>query len=88
MGMTSGKLRIARSVALLLALADMADKNVKVMARPLLPRNIASRKTPASLTGLLLTKLIAPQINRLMSSRKPILYTILATKTAMGLTRV
>ena len=84
MGKMVGKLKMAMSVALLLAFAAMPDINVNVMAKPILDNKMAIENCQISFTGLPATKLKTKNVKVLSNKSNKILYKILAVITAIG----
>ena len=84
-GKMVGKLKIAMSVALLLAFAAMPDINVNVIANPMLDNKMAIENCQISFTGFPATKLKTIKVNVLSNKSSKILYKIFAVITAIGL---
>ena len=86
MGNTTGKLKIAIKVALLLALAAMEEINVNAMEKPKLPKKSTNKKSQGSFTGLPATNPYTPNAIRVKTNNKTVLYAILANNKVTGLT--
>lgn len=88
MGTISGKLKIAISVELLLAFTAIAEMKVKLIENPRLPNTSASENTSGFKMGLIVIKLIAPQVKKLSASNKITLYIIFDSIMAIGLAKL
>jgi len=84
MGKTTGKLRIAINVALLLAPDAMAAMNVNAIENPRLPSINVRKKSGKSLTGLPATNPKVSKASKPSTNNNKVLYVILASNTIEG----
>ena len=70
-GIMIGKLKIAINVALLFAFAEIAEINVKVIEKPILPKNKAVKNWTLSFMGFPATKLKTTKDNNDKNNNNP-----------------
>ncbi len=86
-GYKSGKLKMAGKAGLFPALADMAEVNVRIPAKPALPKSKSTKKASGLTTCTPNIKLNTKKAKRPIPKRYRKLYTVLPNTNTCGFTK-